>query len=148
MKKNNFEYSIEKIKKDGGLSEVYDVDVSLFSNCTSSITDLNYMQVRVDFFVNDNSVILNGSIRAKAKTICSRCGEKIEIKMSEEFENIYEKMETVDIKPLIDEALTLSEPLRSLCSDKCSGGHVEDLSFKRFKIKEGEDYAKSKKKTY
>ncbi|HOJ86881.1 MAG: YceD family protein [Elusimicrobiales bacterium] len=135
MNKNVFEYDIKKIKRDGGLTENYDSDIALFSNCLSPITSLNRINISVEFYLNENSVLLTGKVEAKAKTVCSRCGKEMEIDMSEEFEETYETEETVNIKPLIDEALTLSEPLKSVCQKDCSKKQVENFELKRFKIK-------------
>lgn len=135
MNKNVFEYDIKKIKRNGGLNENYDSDINLFSECLSPITSLSRVNISVEFCLNEDSVLLTGIVKAKAKTICSRCGKDLEIDMSEEFEETYKEEEVVNIKPLIDEALTLSEPIKSLCSNNCSKRQVEEFELKRFKIK-------------
>jgi|GEM_PF-3304375 uncharacterized metal-binding protein YceD (DUF177 family) len=148
MKRNNFEYGLESIRKREGLSERYEVEAKSFSNCTTPITSLKSIEVEVDFFVKGESVELIGYVNSKAKTLCSRCGKEIDISMKGEFENSYTGNDLIDIKPLIEEAITLSEPMKSICSPECSGGHIEKMDFKRFKIEEGENYAKSKEKTH
>lgn len=135
MNKNVFDYDIKRIKRDGGLSENYDSDTALFSDCLSPITSLSQINITVEFYSNENSVFLTGKVKAKAKTVCSRCGKDLEIDMSEEFEETYKDEEIINIKPLIDEALTLSEPIKSVCQNDCSQRQVENFELKRFKIK-------------
>ncbi len=116
-KKRSFEYNLMEIRKNNSFTEEYEIDCMDFRDSTSPLTKLKSATVYVNFHIDGNDVILSGKVSINATTICSRCGKEIDISMIENFEEVYSGEETVDIKDVISEAITLAEPIRVLCKD-------------------------------
>lgn len=120
MKKNNFVYNVEEIKKRGKVVEDFQADESIFYNSLSSLMKLRYLNVMVEFSTNPDGLFLNGKIEAVVDTICSKCGREITTTLIEGFNEVYNQHgDIIDIEPVISETLTLAEPMRILCAKDC-----------------------------
>ncbi|MEF3280215.1 MAG: DUF177 domain-containing protein [Elusimicrobiota bacterium] len=152
MIKNEFIYDFKKIFENGGLCESFDINIDSFKDSFSNMVQPENIYVEIVFSVLDNSISLKGRIEASVKQLCSRCGMPFKTVLKGDFEDLYPTGNNeIDIQPLIREALTLSEPMKAICSPNCKMQHLEYFDYKRFDInaeKQGAYYAKSKTKTH
>ena len=133
--KNELLFDYGEIREKGGLKTSLKLEGSLFKDSVTEPSVLKDAEVSLSFSVGSDSLLLEGSVRARLNFVCSRCAKTFEGYIEEDFDEVYENPEEpIDLTSLVGESITLAEPLKPLCSENCEG-------FKE--VKNSEDFKKT-----
>ncbi|NLH39726.1 MAG: DUF177 domain-containing protein [Elusimicrobia bacterium] len=146
--KDKLKFYVKDIINSVRYTDSFMIDPNSFKDCFSDMVITKDITVTVNFSLYKNLILLNGSTLSRVTEICSRCAEPFETVLKEDFSESYSQDdECIDINSLVRETLTLSEPMKPLCSKQCRT-NINNFDKIEVNNKEGDNYAKSKEKTY
>ncbi len=101
--------------------------------CGEDIRLIGPVKLDLTLSILENIISVDGDITAEAYITCSRCLEQFKYPINIEFHEKFSKdayeeegiepfqAEEIDIKPLVENAIVMSLPIKKLCNDNCKG---------------------------
>ncbi|MCG2726155.1 MAG: DUF177 domain-containing protein [Elusimicrobia bacterium] len=118
----NLLFDINNIKDNKGLKIKGTCAASLFNKVLDKSYEVNEVFLDINFSAGSDSILAQGFIKGKISLICARCNEAFEYKPKESFTELYDySQKSADIESLIASLLSISIPMKPLCSDDCKG---------------------------
>ena len=118
----NLLFDLNSIKNSKGLKIEGACRASLFDSVLHKSYKVAEVFLNLNFSLGSDSILAQGFIKGKVNLLCARCNEAFEYKCKENFIELYNCSEkTADIESLIASLLSLSIPMKPLCSDDCKG---------------------------
>lgn len=138
--KNELIFKYSEIEKLKGLKKEIALNGKDFHNAFIFPVKIKELKTNILFSCGSNSIFLEAALQGKLILSCAICLKEFEYALKEEFNQAYNSSEEIiDLKPLISEVLTLAEPLKPICSEKCknynSNNYKETMGVKIFNIK-------------
>jgi len=115
-------FSAAVIREKGGLTVKKPLDVEIFAPAFDAPARVKKASLNLVFSVGDDSLFLEGLVKADLELQCARCGELFTAPFAETFDEAYEDaVEFIDVRGPLVESVAVMMPLKPLCADGCKG---------------------------
>jgi uncharacterized metal-binding protein YceD (DUF177 family) len=115
-------FSAAEIREKGCLTVSRALDPELFAGLLAAPAAVAKADIELNFTAGGGSLLLEGRIKAELSTECSRCNGVFGTAFAEAFDEAYEDaVESIDVRGLLIESVTLMMPLKPLCAEDCKG---------------------------
>ena len=122
MEIDNLLFDLGSVKNTKGLKVKGTCRPSLFDKALDDAYKVKAVSLDLKFSLGSDSILAQGFIEGKISLICARCNATFEYKYKESFAELYDySKKSADIENLIASLLSISIPLKPLCSDECKG---------------------------
>jgi len=119
---NQFVFSASEIRQAGTYSAELNILPSEFADAFPGRDVLKKLSASLEFNAAGDEILLNGKISASLALDCSRCGKSIIKSFSDVFDESFPySVEYINVRENIRETVSLMEPMKVLCSEKCKG---------------------------
>ncbi|MBU2530307.1 MAG: DUF177 domain-containing protein [Elusimicrobia bacterium] len=115
-------FDLNNIKNTKGLIIKGTCRPSLFDAVLDDAYKVNTVSLDLTFSLGSNSLLAQGFIEGKISLVCARCNKNFKYNYKEKFAELYDYSEkSADIENLVASLLSISIPMKPLCSDDCKG---------------------------
>jgi uncharacterized protein len=115
-------FSAAAIREKGGLTVKKPLDTEIFSATLDAPARVKKAAMDLVFSVGDDSLLVEGMIKADLDLQCARCGEIFTAPFTETFDEVYEDaVESIDVRGPLVESIAVMMPLKPLCAAECKG---------------------------
>jgi DUF177 domain-containing protein len=122
MEIDNLLFDLKNIKDTQGLEVKGTCRASLFDETLDKAYKVKTVSLNLKFSLGTDAILAQGFIEGKISLVCARCNETFEYTAKESFAELYGYSEkSANIENLIASLLSISIPMKPLCSNNCKG---------------------------
>lgn len=120
-------FNIQEIREEQGFSASFSLGAEkLLKQKIKGARLAGTLRVSLDFSLTGSEVLLRVKIRGGWVLPCSRCLKETSADLETEIEEAFpDSQESIDIEPVLREAILLEVPLRVICPENCGGFQSE-----------------------
>lgn len=121
-KPSPFKFSSLEIRDKGGLVADRTLDAEALASLGADAPFAGPVNVRLEFFIGESDVLLQGTATGKFSDTCARCLVPVTPEFTTILDQVYPKeVEDIDVSGELREAVMIVIPEKAVCKPDCKG---------------------------